>query len=143
MRAKMIYDFFLGPGIVYLQFYDHYHSEDFVNALRHVMQDPLYHKDLTAIIDLTNKKGSYLGFNIQMVVDFVKSTENLPKNSILISNNPVLTAFGYLTKKRVQKIMNFEIYSSFSSVQKHLCSENIIITEEDLRSMKNSIYLKN
>jgi len=131
----MGYSFLKEHGVVYLQFHDHYHSQDFIDALITAMENPLYNKDLITIIDLTHKKGSYLGFNIQRVVNFTLNTTNLPSTVYFISNNPILTAFGYLTKKRIAKLVNLEVVSTLSSVLKELNLQGIKVTMSDFEQL--------
>lgn len=141
MGAWMGYKFLEQHGIVYLQFHGHYHSNDFIQALEKVMSSPLYSKELITIIDLTHKKGSYLGFNIQQVIDFATNTSYLPKTVYLVSSNPILTAFGYVTKKRIQSILNLVVVSSLTSVQKSLNLTGQDFSNSEFEDFPNKIEL--
>lgn len=141
MGAWMGYKFLEQNGIVYLQFHGHYHSNDFIQALEKVMSSPLYSKELITIIDLTHKKGSYLGFNIQQVIDFATNTSYLPKTVYLVSSNPILTAFGYVTKKRIQSILNLVVVSSLTSVQKSLNLTGQDFSNSEFEDFPNKIEL--
>jgi hypothetical protein len=143
MGAWMGYNFLEKSRVVYLQFHDHYHSHDFINALEIVMSNPLYDKTLVTIIDLTHKKGSYLGFNIQQVIQFALNASNLPSTVYLVSSNPILTAFGYITKKRIKPLLNLEVVSTLASVQKVLNLQSIDITLTDFNELPFKIELTN
>jgi hypothetical protein len=143
MGAWMGYNFLEKSRVVYLQFHDHYHSDEFIDALRIVMSNPLYDKTLVTIIDLTHKKGSYLGFNIQQVIQFALNASNLPSTVYLVSSNPILTAFGYVTKKRIKTLLNLEVVSTLASVQNMLNAQGNDISMSDFEELPFRIELAN